>query len=401
MARDKTRSHTRFRFSVAAAKAGPHLEETPLLPWPVVAVGGGVIAAAIGMSLVFALTTIGWLGLTTVSFGSMVTFAIRVWLLAHGVAVPIGGTVLGVIPLGLTLLAALAVMLAARQAYRPPTEPDAEPQQVRRQVVLTVVQVVLGYALAAGIGAAATGADPGRAVIGAGALAAIAATVGAARQAGLGRGSPGWLSAVGRGAVAGVLALLAVAAVPLATGMVVGEPRISMMESALGFDVTGLLLWGVICLLYLPNLLAWSASWVMAAGFTVGDGTLVAPWGTHLGLLPALPIFGGLPADGTTDLTGWLALAAVPGIVAGVAAVRARAAAATSAVFVGAVAGLVTGVGYVGWALASGGALGVDRFVDVGPRSPQVWIGAGIILVSAVVAAVVAWFVDRRVGSAD
>ncbi|PKQ31584.1 MAG: hypothetical protein CVT62_06980 [Actinobacteria bacterium HGW-Actinobacteria-2] len=363
--------------------------------------GGGVIAAAIGMSLVFALTTIGWLGLTTVSFGSMVTFAIRVWLLAHGVAVPIGGTVLGVIPLGLTLLAALAVMLAARQAYRPPTEPDAEPQQVRRQVVLTVVQVVLGYVLAAGIGAAATGADPGRAVIGAGALAAIAATVGAARQAGLGRGGPGWLSAVGRGTVAGVLALLAVAAVPLATGMVVGEPRISMMESALGFDVTGLLLWGVICLLYLPNLLAWSASWVMAAGFTVGDGTLVAPWGTHLGLLPALPIFGGLPADGTTDLTGWLALAAVPGIVAGVAAVRARAAAATSAVFVGAVAGLVTGVGYVGWALASGGALGVDRFVDVGPRSPQVWIGAGIILVSAVVAAVVAWFVDRRVGSAD
>jgi hypothetical protein len=401
MARDKTRSHTRFRFNVAAAKAGPRVEETPPLPWPVVAVGGGLIAAAIGMSAVFALTTLGWLGLTSVPFGAMATFAIRAWLLAHGVPVPIGATVLGIVPLGLSLVLAVPVMLAARQSYRPPAEPDAAPQQIRRQVLLTVVQVTLGYGVAAGIGAAATGADVGRAVAGAAALAIIAATIGAVRQAGLGRDLPEWAAAAVRGAAAGLLALVAVAAVPLATGMVLGEQRIAMMESALRFDVTGILLWGLTCVLYLPNLLAWSASWLLGAGFTLGDGTLVAPWGTHLGLLPALPVLGGLPPDGTADLTAWLVLGAVPGIVAGVVAVRARAAVVTAAVLAAFVAGLAVGVGFAGGAVLSGGALGVDRFAAIGPRSPEVLIGAGIVLASAVVAGVVAWFADRRIGSAD
>ncbi len=401
MARDKTRSHTRFRFSVAAAKAGPHLEETPLLPWPVVAVGGGVISAAIGMSAAFALTTLGWLGLTTVPFPAMAAFAIRLWLLAHGVPVTVGATVLGVAPLGLTLLLAVPVMLTARQAYRPPSAPEATAQQLRRQVVLTVFQVVLGYSLAAGIAAAATGADVERALVGAVFLSVVSATVGAVGQAREGRVLPGWTTAVGRGAMAGLLALLAVAAVPLAVGMVMGEQRIAMMESALGFDVTGTMLWGLACLLYLPNLLAWSASWVLAAGFTVGDGTLVAPWGTHLGLMPALPIFGALPPDGTVDLTAWLALGAVPGVVAGLVAVRVRAAAVTSAVGAGAAAGLMAGVAYVAGALFSGGALGVDRLAVVGPRYPEVFIGLGIVFISAVVAAVVAWFVDRRIGSGD
>jgi hypothetical protein len=331
----------------------------------------------------------------------MVAFAIRLWLLAHGVPVTVGVTVLGVAPLGLTLLLAVPVMLTARQAYRPPAAPDATEQQLRRQVVLTVFQVVLGYSLAAAIAAAATGADVGRALVGAVFLSVISATVGAVGQARMGRGLPGWISAAGRGAAAGLLALMAVAAVPLATGMVMGEQRIAMMESALGFDVIGTMLWGLACVLYLPNLLAWSASWVLAAGFTVGDGTLVAPWGTHLGLMPALPIFGALPPDGTADLTAWLALGAVPGVVAGLVAVRVRAAAVASAVGAGALAGVAVGATYVAGALFSGGALGLDRLAVVGPRYPEVFLGFGIVLISAVVAAAVAWFVDRRIGSGD
>ncbi|MCE1173724.1 MAG: DUF6350 family protein [Propionibacteriales bacterium] len=360
-----------------------------------------MISAAIGMSVVFALTTLGWLGLTTVPFPAMVAFAIRLWLLAHGVPVTVGATVLGVAPLGLSLLLAVPVMLTARQAYRPPAAPDAAGQQLRRQAGLTVVQVVLGYSLAAAIAAAATGADVGRALAGALFLGGISATVGAVGQSGLGRELPGWVSATGRGAAAGLLALVAVAAIPLATGMILGEQRIAMMESALGFDAVGAVLWGLACLLYLPNLLAWSASWVLAAGFTVGDGTVVAPWSTHLGLMPALPVLGGLPPDGTADLTAWLVLGALPGLVAGVVAVRARAAAVTSAAAAGALAGLAVGVTYVTVALFSGGALGVDRLAVVGPRYPQVFLGLGIVLISAVVAAVATWFVDRRIGSAD
>jgi hypothetical protein len=401
MARDKTRSHTRFRFSVAAVKTGPHLEETPLLPWPIVAVGSGLVAAVIGLAVAFALVTLGWLGLTAVPFATMVTFPVRVWLLALGVAVPIGATVLAVVPLGLTLLVGVVAMLAAQQAYRPPGDPEPTPQRVHRQVVFTVVQVTFGYAVATGIAAAATGADVGRSVAGAVLVVGIAATIGALRRAGLGPSVPSWAIGAGRGGAAALLGLIAVAAVPLATGMIMGEPRISMMEKALGFDTTGTVLWAVSCLLYLPNMLGWSAAWLLAAGFTIGDGTLVAPWVTQLGLLPTVPIFGGLPPAGATNLTGWLALGAVPGVLGGIVVVRVRPTGVVPAVATGALAGLVAGVGYVVWAMLSGGALGVDRFAVVGPRYPEVFIGLGILAVTTVMASMLAWFIDRRAGSAD
>ena len=41
-----------------------------------------------------------------------------------------------------------------------------------------------------------------------------------------------------------------------------------------------------------PNALVWAASYALGAGFVMGAGSVVAPAGTELGMLPGLPLLG-------------------------------------------------------------------------------------------------------------
>jgi len=362
------------------------------------AIGGGFLAALVGAVVVGGVVLAGWLEVSSVPFAAMLAFAGRVWLLAHGGIVNGDGVTISMVPLGLSLLLVGLAAWAGSLAYRPPSVGAGS---VRRQVLLTVVQVGLGYTAATLAMGWATGAEPMRAVPGSLLISLGGAFLGAGWKAGYRGGGPAWLRSTAKGGAAGLLGLVVVAAAALATAMVQGEPRIDSLEQALGFDTGGVVVWVLTCLLYLPNLLAWTAAWILGAGFTLGDGSLVAPWGTRLGLLPSIPVFGALPPEGSGSLTGWLLAGAVPGLLAGVAAVRAKAGPVVASVGAGAAAGLVAGLGYVTWAVLSRGALGSVRFAAVGPRVPEVLIGVLILTLTAALGATIAWFADRRAGSAD
>lgn len=368
------------------------------IPWPLAAIGGGFLAALVGAVVVGGIVLAGWLGVSSVPFAAMLAFVGRVWLLAHGGIVNGDGVTITMVPLGLSLLLVGLAAWAGSLVYRPPS---ADAGSVRRQVLLTVFQVGLGYTAATLAMGWATGAEPMRAVPGSLLISLGGALLGAGWQAGYRGGGPAWLWSTAKGGAAGLLGLVVVAAAALATAMVQGEPRIDSLEQALGFDTGGVVVWALTCLLYLPNLLAWTAAWILGAGFTLGDGSLVAPWGTRLGLLPSIPVFGALPPDGSGSLTGWLLAGAVPGLLAGVAAVRAKAGGMVASVGAGAAAGLVAGLGYLTWAMLSRGALGSVRFAAVGPRVPEVLIGVLILTLTAALGATIAWFADRRAGSAD
>ena len=90
----------------------------------------------------------------------------------------------------------------------------------------------------------------------------------------------------------------AVAAGVLMIGLILGGERVSQLETAVAPDGVGTALLVVAQLLFLPNLLAWSASWVLGAGFSVGVGSFVSPLLTLVGLLPAVPVFGAVPQPG-------------------------------------------------------------------------------------------------------
>ncbi len=48
-------------------------------------------------------------------------------------------------------------------------------------------------------------------------------------------------------------------------------------------------------LAFLPNLVIWTASWLIGPGFALGTGSGVSPIGTQLGPIPSVPVFGALP----------------------------------------------------------------------------------------------------------
>lgn len=148
-------------------------------------------------------------------------------------------------------------------------------------------------------------------------------------------------------------------------------------------------------LAFLPNLVVWIASWLVGPGFAIGTGSSVGPFGTALGPVPGLPVFGVIPAGGFSfGLVGVL----VP-ILAGFAAatllrrswaatgagIRTRSGA--SALFLtGAGIGIVAGIelGLLAW--WSSGALGPGRLHDVGPNP---WLVGSIAAAEVAVAAII------------
>ncbi|MGN6333085.1 MAG: cell division protein PerM, partial [Motilibacteraceae bacterium] len=160
-----------------------------------------------------------------------------------------------------------------------------------------------------------------------------------------------------------------------------------------------------------PNAVLWAAAFVAGPGFAVGVGTSVAPGGVDVGALPALPVLAAVPSDPSLPLpvravvllpvlagalAGWMAvrrepaparaqgngLHAVPWRALGLAAARAALAGPVAAVLVAAPAAL------------SGGAVGGDRLVDVGP--PVWWLALAVTLEVAVGAALAAAAVVLR-----
>lgn len=399
MARPKTPSHPRFRFNVTAHKAGPELEDQVVLPRPLVAIGVGAICAVLGAAVVAALVIFGWADAAAVPLPAALTFIGQVWLLIHGVPMTVGSLQLSVVPLGLTLVQAVIVAVAAALVQRSTVHDERVAAHPVRTVVGTAAQIMVGYAVVAVIGSLALGEPATMPLPAAPVLAFCAALVGAGYRAGAIRRAPAWVRAAARGGAAGILALVGVAAIALALALLQGETRIAALEQSLGLSGNAGAALGGLDLAYLPTLLGWTSSWLFGAGFTLGDGTLVAPWVTRLGLLPSVPWFGALPAEGTSGLSAWMVAAMVPGVVAGVVAVRFRPARVVPALGAGLAAAATTALTYLALVLASRGAMGVSRFAEVGPRVPEVFIGAGIIVLTGALAALVGWFVDRRPGS--
>jgi len=140
----------------------------------------------------------------------------------------------------------------------------------------------------------------------------------------------------------------------------------------------------------------WTASWLVGPGFAVGTGSSVGPFGTALGPVPPIPLFGAIPADGSP--VGWLGLLAplAAGLLAGMLTHRRirRVLRDWWAVLVGIAAGVLGGLVIGVLAAWSSGAGGPGRLADLGPDGLQVGIWAGI---QFAVAIVVGMLVDAQV----
>jgi hypothetical protein len=405
----RNRDPERLRFTVSSTRSVrlPHIPDTPpLLPWPLAALGGGLLAGLAGSLLVAGVVMIAWLSALAIALPTALRFAAQVWLLAHGGQLEIGSEAVTLVPLGLTITNGLICASVGGFAYRQGRQarPAAPDDGVRRQLLLgSVAMVSAGYTVFAVIlawtvsGAAAIW----RPALGALVVSTVGSAIGAGMAAGMRSAGlrPDWLRRGLRGAAAGVLGLVAASAVVLATATALGEPRIAALEAGLRFDAGGVFVWSLLALSYLPNLLGWAAAWLLGAGFTVGTGSLVSLSTTELGMLPAVPVFGALPSVGAGDpwMIAWLVLGVGAAVLAGVAAVRTGHTGPLGALAAGGAAGLLTGIAYLAWAASSRGGLGSLRMTGLGPRLLEaLTLGVPILLLGSLLAAMVTWFVRRR-----
>ena len=210
--------------------------------------------------------------------------------------------------------------------------------------------------------------------------------------------SPQARAAVGsalRGGSAAVAGLLAAASVVLAVLLLVNYARIISLYESLHTEILGGISLTIAQLAFLPNLVIWTASWLVGPGVAIGMGSTVGPIATQLGPVPAIPLLGVLP-EGQLD---WgflgLILPVIAGFLVGVVvqphlnsglgtAPRVRWTIGTG-IGIGLVAGLVLGL--LAW--FSTGAAGPGRFIDVGPDP----IAVGLCVAAEVgVAAVIGLF---------
>lgn len=326
----------------------------------------------------------------------------QLWLVAHTAPLEVPGGAVGLTPLGLL---AVPLLLLVRTATR---------RSQRRRVTSVgdagrlAVAIAVPYAVLALVVGVASATDDVRTPLlsclsGPLAVALVGAGAGALRPDRLWRAA--WLRVPARGRRLVRAALVASAVLAGAGALLVGTslafhlPQAADLAAAGAPGVGGGLALLVLGIALVPNAVVWGAAWLAGPGFAVGVGTSVGPFGHELGAVPAVPLLAALPGSGTATWIGLLALL-VPltgGVLAGRSVERdpglGGAGLVRTALEAGA-AGPVCGLLWLVLAWASGGPLGGERLVDVGP-SP--WsVGLAVTALVAVPAAVAALVARRR-----
>lgn len=352
-----------------------------------VAVRGGLLAAALPLGVLMLLAVIGWF-LTDGGVHGTPRDALRVgalgWLMAHGSGVHVRGAEVTALPLGLTLLVAYAVWRAGQRTGERLSGhgPDALALSDGERdltvpagaTIFTVAYVLAGIVVAVVAGSVETQPSLGGVLLWCLVLAGCAGGAGIA--VGSGRASV-WLGLVPAAVVATLAGALRIVAWFLALTTVVflvalavdGGAAFSVL-SRLGTNLPGGVAYVLLSLAVVPNASVFAGSYLLGPGFAVGTGTLVSPTVVAIGPVPMFPLLAALPDSGATPV--WTPfLIALPPVLAATVVARSRRTRPTTDWDVGAVRGLSAGVlaGVLFGVLAAlaGGAVGPGRMAEVGP----------------------------------
>ncbi len=365
-------------------------------PLVLVAGAGGVAAAAATLVVCLAVGVAGWFLSDGGAHGAPrdgLRVGALAWLMGHGSGVRVEGVAVTAVPLGITLLCAWTLWRVGQRVGASVSGhgPDAEGiEDGQRDVVVPAAGLLLtaGY-VATAVATSALASTPATApstphVVGWSLLLCLlvgvpAIAVGSGRAAIWTSALPATVRAAAHVCRRVLLAWAAVSVVALLAALALDLGTAANVMSQLGGGGGAVALVVVVSLAVLPNATAFSGSYLLGPGFTVGSGTLVAPGAVVLGPLPAFPLLAALPDDGPAPgWTGWLVLLAP--LLAALAVVRSQRAWPTASFVEGAVRGVAGGVaaGVLVAVAASvaGGAVGPGRMGDVAPLAFDVLLHA-------------------------
>lgn len=363
-------------------------------PWYAVAILGTVAVVVAGWLLLAGATALGWLTSPDAELDASLFLATDILLLAHGVPVTVGGQLVTLVPLGLSLmllvLAQPVAALAARQAAGAlaPAEHTGRIWVNGEAVVLRVAGTIAAtHGMLIAVLAAALDVQGGvlTGLLGGVVMGAVSGLWGASRGVGFDPRStwPVWLRSVPPAMWYAVLVCLVGGLAVLAAALIAHRDRIAFIHEALEPGIAGTILLVLVQILYLPNLVLWATSWALGAGVTLGDDSLLSMAVTDVGFLPSIPVLGavGEPGLGGGALFGWLAVGAVAGLVAalvvGLARPRAR---FDETALVGGLAGVSAGLLITTLCSLADGGLGEGRLAHIGATTDQLIIVAPVLL---------------------
>jgi hypothetical protein len=355
------------------------------------------VTAATSWVLCVGITVLGWFAADSASFPDALGLGTRFWLLANGVGVRIGAVPITLIPWGVT---AVIAFLIARFAVASSRRVRADQTTTGATIAVVTVAAYLVPVLVVSVRLGEPWQVPGRwaAVIMAILLAAL--WVGSRylrieRAKAPSRGFTIW-----RAVVAAQLVMLVAGAALLIMGLGTHLKRVAALHESLQPGVAGAIALLLLQLAFVPNALVWSASYVLGSGFSLGAGSVIAPAGTQLGIVPAIPLLGALPAAGPGDTAQlwWLAAGAIAGAAAcWVALADRQAIRFDQASLRGGACGVLAGVVFAGLAWAASGDIGTLRLTDMGPRLFPLLVMAGTTMgLSGMIAGLVLGLLRRR-----
>ncbi|MFK5163801.1 cell division protein PerM [Propionibacterium freudenreichii] len=368
------------------------------LPWRATTALSAVGTALASWIIVTAFCSLGWLSQSQSSYAQVLEFGTHAWLLGHGVPMTIEGVRVSVIPLGFALLVMLVttsfVMTVARhlatRAFGGRARTERQDAEARGLALRMTVWFTVPYMAILAVAASATGesAQIGRALIGGLVICGPITLITTGRALGwsvISFNQGGWIRGVIAGVWSAVAALIGVAALVLLIALIARHGQVGALHNALNPGGLGGAVLAIGQAAWVPNAVLWTAAWLLGAGFTVGDDTLLTPLVSRLGPTPDFPILGALPSGAAPSSAGlaWLLVGVLAGALGAFVAVRARHNNATQAlpprrmsIEAAALCGVCIGVlsGLLACVLIafSDGSLGVERLRRVGPMMARV-----------------------------
>lgn len=373
---------------------------------PFAAAIGAVVAAASSWLITAALAVIGWLPVSdAIAVDAPLRLGTQLWLVAHGAVVDLGELRLSVAPLSVTLGAFMLCAALSRFAARW----IGDGGRPWRAAGVVAGSFTAAYLLPVMVCAVIWADHPTlwRPALVTGLVALLGSLVGVCRGQNISLidEMPEWLKPVPRAVLAGVGVMGVVGLAVVVTGLVRRWPQVVALHQSFGPTGVDAFLLVVLQLAWLPNFIAYTASWALGAGFQIGMDTVISPGGNQVGLLPGLPIFAALPDAGPppSSTLWWLASGAVAGVVTALLVVRARPAGRVDEVaLTGGLAGVVAGLVVTGVAACAGGALGVDRLTYVGVRLGPLAVMAPVVMgLAGMATGLVVGLIRRRPAAED
>lgn len=208
-----------------------------------------------------------------------------------------------------------------------------------------------------------------------------------------------WMALSLRGGTIGAALVIAASAVLLA-GLIATHfgDMVGLYERLQSGSVGGAAL-TIGQLAFLPNLVIWTASWLIGPGFAIGAGSSVSPLGTQVGLLPTVPVFGALPQGQLTFGFVGLVVPVLAGFVAALLVAYRRRNQGEAPLSVGSSFLVALGIGSVAGiqlgllAWWSSGAVGPGRLHTAGPDP---WMTGLIAAAEVAVAAILGMITGGR-----